>query len=139
MSKKVIFLILSSFLLTGCFAETMTLVHSGVGASQGRAIQSTISPTLSFGVKQVTGKSPVEHIILREKRRIAKKASQLENKAILKTKNIVKKIEAAHEKAEPLKNSIKGQIAKINYNLIKAKSFAEQNFKHKPRFSYKAR
>ena len=52
MVKKIIFLILSGFFLAGCFAESMTLVQSGVGASQGRILQSTITPAVSFGVKK---------------------------------------------------------------------------------------
>ncbi len=64
---------ISGLLLSGCFAESMTLVQSGLGAYQGRALQSAISPAVSLGVKQHTGKYPLEHIILREKQRLEKK------------------------------------------------------------------
>ena len=50
-------------MLTGCFVESMTMVQSGIGASQGRVFQSAISPAISFSVKETTGMFPIEHII----------------------------------------------------------------------------
>ena len=45
MFKKLIFIISFGFLLTGCLAESMTLVQSGIGASQGRMVQfAAVSP-----------------------------------------------------------------------------------------------
>ena len=73
MFYKKLYLVISGLLLSGCFAESMTLVQSGLGAYQGRALQSAISPAVSLGVKQHTGKYPLEHIILREKQRLEKK------------------------------------------------------------------
>ena len=136
MRKRALFLILSSILLTGCFAESMTLVQSGFGASQGRALQSTISPAISFSVKHTTGKFPVEHIIMREKQRIAKKASDFEKAIIQTTKE---KAETSKEKFIPIKKNIENQVTRLNDQLIKVKTFTVKNFKHKPRFSYKAR
>mgnify|MGYP001266495550 CR=1 FL=1 len=136
MIRKILFLILSSFFLAGCFAESMTLVQSGIGASQGRVIQSTISPVVSLSIKQTTGKFPIEHMVKREQQRIAKKASDIENAIIQNTK---KKIEISKEKILPLKNNIENQVTKLSDNWFKAKTFAAKNFKHKPRFSYKVR
>ena len=82
MVKKIIFLILSGFFLAGCFAESMTLVQSGVGACQGMILHATFTAAVSFGVKKTTGKFPIEHIIAKEKKRIAKKTSELEDKII---------------------------------------------------------
>ena len=132
MLNRVLLLILSSLLLSGCFAESMTLVLSSIGASQGRVLQSTISPAVSFGVKNVTGKFPIEHIIVREKQRIAKKATSFEEKIIDSTK---RKINASKDKMTPIKN----KVTKLNNNLVKVKTFAIDNFKHRPRFSYKVR
>ena len=136
MTRRFLFLILTSFFLTGCFAESMTLVQSGVGASQGRIIQSTVSPVVSLSIKQTTGKFPIEHVILRERDRMAKKASDFENKIIKGTKRTV---QISKEKVTPIKNSIQKQTTKVNENLLKIKTFAVDNFKHKPRFSYKVR
>ena len=136
MIRKVLFLIFSSFFLAGCFAESLTLVQSGVGASQGKVIQSTISPAVSFGIKKTTGRFPIEHIIKKEQKRIAKKALNFEDKIIQSTK---KTIAISKEKIVPIKNNVENQVTKLNDNLFKIKTFAVKNFKHKPRFSYKVR
>jgi len=136
MIRKVLFLIFSSFFLAGCFAESLTLVQSGVGASQGRVLQSAISPAVSLGIKKTTGKFPIEHIIKKEQQRIAKKALNLEDKIIKSTKRT---IEISKEKIVPIKNNVENQVTKLNDNLFRIKTFAVENFKHKPRFSYKVR
>ncbi len=136
MINKNVILIISGLFLSGCLAESMTLVQSGIGASQGRAIQSAVSPALSFGVKQATGKFPVEHIIVREKERLAKKATDFEKQVI---SNYKTKISGSKKLIKPLKNNLDNKLAKINSNFIKVKTFAAENFKHNPRFSYKVR
>ena len=123
-------------LLIGCFAESMTLVSTGAGASQGRLVQSSLSSAASYGIKKTTGKFPIEHIITREKQRIAKKTSELETKII---KGANKQIKISKEKIMPVKNIVEKQITKLNNNLFKVKTFAVENFKHRPRFSYKTR
>ena len=136
MAKRIVFLLLSSMLLIGCFAESMTLVSTGAGASQGRLVQSSLSSAASYGIKKTTGKFPIEHIITREKQRIAKKTSELETKII---KGANKQIKISKEKVMPVKNIVEKQITKLNNNLFKFKTFAVENFKHRPRFSYKVR
>ena len=131
--KKNLFLLLSSFFLAGCFAQSMTLVSTGAGASQGRMIQSSISSVASYGVKKTTGKFPLEHIIIRERQRLQKKTLIIEDKITQITK---KQIKNSKEKALPLKNIIKSKSHKFRKNMTKVKGFAAENFKHKPRFSY---
>ena len=82
MRRKVVFLLLSAMFLSGCFAQSMTLVSTGAGASQGRLIHSSASSAFSYGVKKTTGKFPIEHIIIREKQRVAKKVSNFEKKLL---------------------------------------------------------
>ena len=61
--NKVLFLISIAFLLNGC-AESIALLGSSVGgASQGKMLQSSLNSAISIGVKQHTGKSPLEHAI----------------------------------------------------------------------------
>ena len=61
--KKVFLLLLSLLLLNGC-AESVALLGGSVGgASSGRALQSTLTSTLSYGVKHKTGKTPLGHVI----------------------------------------------------------------------------
>ena len=58
--KKTLLLLSSIFLLSGC-AESLALL--GPGASNGRFVQSSLNSAISYGVKNQTGKSPLEHVI----------------------------------------------------------------------------
>ena len=61
--KKVIFLLSSLYLLNGC-AESVALLGTSVGgASSGKRLQSSLNSAISYGIKQQTGKSPLEHAI----------------------------------------------------------------------------
>ena len=60
---KVFYLISIAFLLNGC-AESVALLGGSVGGvSNGKIIQSSLNSAISLGVKQHTGKSPLEHAI----------------------------------------------------------------------------
>ena len=60
--KKVFFLLSSLFLLNGC-AETVALLGPVGGASNGKMFQSSLNSVINYGVKQQTGKSPLEHAL----------------------------------------------------------------------------
>ena len=61
--KKVFFLLTALVFLNGC-AESVALLGSSVGgASSGRVLQSSLSSTLSYGVKHKTGKTPIGHVL----------------------------------------------------------------------------
>ena len=61
--KKILILLSSLFLLNGC-AESVALLGTSVGgASSGKMLQSSFNSVISYGVKQHTGKSPLEHAI----------------------------------------------------------------------------
>ena len=61
--KKVFFLLSIVFLLNGC-AESVALLGSSVGgASSGKMLQSSLSSVVSYGVKQQTGNTPLEHVV----------------------------------------------------------------------------
>ena len=61
--KKIFGLLISLMLLNGC-AESVALLGSSVGGvSNGKIIQSSLNSAISYGVKQQTGKSPLEHAI----------------------------------------------------------------------------
>jgi len=54
---------MSLLLLNGC-AESVALLGGSVGgASSGRVLQSSLTSTLSYGVKHKTGKTPLGHVI----------------------------------------------------------------------------
>ena len=61
--KKILILLSSLFLLNGC-AESVALLGTSVGgASSGKMLQSSLNSVISYGVKQHTGKSPLEHAL----------------------------------------------------------------------------
>ena len=50
-------------MLNGC-AESVALLGSSVGgASSGKMLQSSLSSVISYGVKQQTGNTPLEHVV----------------------------------------------------------------------------
>ncbi len=60
MRKILISLVLTLF-VSGC-AETVALLGpASTSLSSGRVAQSAVSTAVNFGVKQQTGKSPIEH------------------------------------------------------------------------------
>ena len=58
--KKILGLLVILLFLNGC-AESVALL--GTGVSNGKIIQSSISSSVSYGIKKQTGKSPLEHAI----------------------------------------------------------------------------
>ena len=61
--KKIFFLLSTVFFLNGC-AESIALLGSSVGgASSGKMLQSSLNSVISYGVKQSTGKTPLEHML----------------------------------------------------------------------------
>ena len=61
--KKVFFLLTALFFLNGC-AESVALLGSSVGgASSGKILQSSLTSSISYGVKHKTGKTPLGHVL----------------------------------------------------------------------------
>ena len=61
--RKIFVLLTTMLLLNGC-AESVALLGTSVGgASKGKIVQSSLNSAISYGVKQKTGKSPIEHAI----------------------------------------------------------------------------
>ena len=60
--KKIFGLLTTLLLLNGC-AESVALLGTSVGgASNGKILQSSLNSAISYGVKQQTGKGPLEHV-----------------------------------------------------------------------------
>ena len=60
--RKIFILLTSLFLLSGC-AESVAFLGTSIGgASNGKMLQSSLSSTISYGVKKQTGKGPIEHL-----------------------------------------------------------------------------
>ena len=58
--KKILGLLVILLFLNGC-AESVALL--GTSVSNGKIIQSSISSSVSYGIKKQTGKSPLEHAV----------------------------------------------------------------------------
>tara|TARA_B100001769_G_C21724660_1_gene398490 strand:- start:53 stop:526 length:474 start_codon:yes stop_codon:yes gene_type:complete len=123
--KKVFFLLSALLFLNGC-AESVALLGSSVGgASSGKILQSSLTSSISYGIKHKTGKTPLGHIVAYaeeknpEKKKetcisfiestrsefctIAKKQISLTNIALKKK---VKEIASKHTKTDKIKNVI---------------------------------
>ena len=55
---KIFGLLVALLLLSGC-AESFALLSTG--ASNGKIVQSSLTSSISYGVKKQTGKGPLEH------------------------------------------------------------------------------
>ena len=59
--KKIFGFLITLFLLNGC-AESVALLGTSVGGvSNGKIVQSSLTSSISYGVKKQTGKCPLEH------------------------------------------------------------------------------
>ena len=83
---RFILLMLSPLLLMGCYQASLApVLGPAAGASQGRIAHSAISSGISYGVKNHTGKYPIEHILKREKNKIVKKIDLIEKEVVEKS------------------------------------------------------
>ena len=61
--KKVIFVVIASVFLNGCFQVLALVGPAATGAASGNIYQSAISYSFSYGIKQTTGKTVIENVI----------------------------------------------------------------------------
>ena len=59
--KKILVLLTTMFLLNGCVESVALLGPTIGGASNGKMLQSSLTSAVSYGVKNQTGKAPLEH------------------------------------------------------------------------------
>ena len=86
--KHLSVLLLFFFLLSGCYQTSLApMLGPAAGASQGRIAHSAISSGISYGVKNQTGKYPIEHILKLEKNKIVKKIDLIEKEVVEKSIN----------------------------------------------------
>ena len=124
------------FLLSGCYQTSFVpMLGPAATASQGNLAYSAASTGLSYGVKQKTGKFPVEHIFQREKEKIVKKIDLIET-IVQDTSNLAK----AGVIDQKNKLQSKGEKAKTKWVLhlkdIKTVKVKDAFPASKPRYSY---
>ena len=61
--KKVIFVVIATVFLNGCFQVLALVGPAATGVASGNIYQSAISYSLSYGIKQKTGKTIIENVI----------------------------------------------------------------------------
>ena len=61
--KKVIFVVLVTLFLNGCFQVLALVAPAATGVTTGNIYQSALSYSLSYGIKKSTGKTVIENII----------------------------------------------------------------------------
>jgi len=133
--SRLIALLISLFLLSGCF-ETSLVMGPAIGGAQGKLAHSSVSTALSYGIKQKTGKYPIQHILKQKKEKAVKTVSLMGEKVLTTTDKI----------KHNLVNEPGVKLVKVNYETIKAKitklkirTISKKMFAHEPRFSYSAR
>ena len=61
--RKVIFVVIATVFLNGCFQVLALIGPAATGVASGNIYQSAISYSFSYGVKKTTGKTVIENII----------------------------------------------------------------------------
>ena len=127
---------LSLIFLSGCYQASLApMLGPAATASQGNLAYSAASTGFSYGIKNKTGKFPIEHLIKREKQKIVKKIDAIET--------------MVHDKSNLVKDSIidqknnlqsKGAEVKTRWVLhlkdIKNVEVKDAFPASKPRYSY---
>ena len=61
--KKVIFIVIATLFLNGCFQVLALVAPAASGVATGNIYQSAISYSVSYGVKKTTGKTIIENFM----------------------------------------------------------------------------
>ena len=61
--KKVIFVVIATLFLNGCFQVLALVAPAASGVATGNIYQSAISYSLSYGIQKTTGKTIIENVI----------------------------------------------------------------------------
>ena len=86
--KKVIFVVVISLFLNGCFQVIALLGPAASGVATGNIYQSAISYSLSYGVKKTTGKTIIENIMdMNKQSRTKKKIAKVKNEDLINSFN----------------------------------------------------
>ena len=61
--KKIVGLLFFGIFLTGCYANSLTMVGPATGVASGKLSETVTSTTVRHIVKKQTGKTPIEHVL----------------------------------------------------------------------------
>ena len=86
--KKVIFVVIATVFLNGCFQVLALVGPAAGGVATGKIYQSALSYSLSYGVKQATGKTIIENVIdMNKQSRTKKKIAKVINEDLINSFN----------------------------------------------------
>ena len=86
--KKVIFVVIATLFLNGCFQVLALVAPAASGVATGNIYQSALSYSLSYGVKQTTGKTIIENIIdINKRSRTKEKIVKVRNEDLINSFN----------------------------------------------------
>ena len=86
--KKVIFVVIATVFLNGCFQVLALVGPAASGVATGNIYQSALSYSLSYGVKKATGKTIIENVIdMNEQSKTKKKIAKVRNEDLINSFN----------------------------------------------------
>ena len=86
--KKVIFVVIATVFLNGCFQVLALVTPAASGVATGKIYQSALSYSLSYGVKQATGKTIIENVIeMKKQSSTKKKIAKVRNEDLINSFN----------------------------------------------------
>ena len=86
--KKVIFVVIATVFLNGCFQVLALVGPAATGVASGNIYQSAISYSFSYGVKKTTGKTIIENVIEMKKQSSTKeKIAKVRNEDLINSFN----------------------------------------------------
>ena len=86
--KKVIFVVVTTLFLNGCFQVLALVAPAASGVATGNIYQSAISYSLSYGVKKSTGKTIIENVIdMNKKSKDKQKIARIRNEDLINSFN----------------------------------------------------
>ena len=93
--KKIVFLVVVTLFLNGCFQMIAFVGPAITGVAGGNITHSVLSYGISYGVKKTTGKTPIEQVISLTKGKQAK-AKNMEKQAKAWKSSLSKKLLSQH-------------------------------------------
>ena len=86
--KKIIFVVVATLFLNGCFQVIALLAPAASGVATGNIYQSAISYSVSYGVKKTTGKTIIENVMdMNKQSRTKKKIAKVRNEDLINSFN----------------------------------------------------
>ena len=118
--RNLIGLLLLGLFLSGCYANSLVYVGPVTGIAQGKTAESLISSSINYTVKKQTGKSPIQHVLTKQKTETyeskKKKLSSCE-KNVEFCSSIKSRVEQMHQKF--LSSNLQARIDKVRIKILK--------------------